>query len=460
MENEEKKIENPEEGKAPVQQDFPKTEAPLEQPEAIDGEEEKRKALEESLREQPADSIDGEYNGSGNNPSSAYFKPIHYINDGTISIDEEIENLRAGYVKKRNPGKIFHVVSLILILICFGLFIVFTRWKGAKPWARWITFGLMVAVLIVCFVLSFYFNKKNTRTTSNYRVDFVNTVNGYTLSNLHLDDAKIAPEAKIEDKEVIEAHYFRTITSIQSRAVVRAKRNQYSFTCSEVAVVIPQAAIEDCNKVPLDYLNRDGTPYIEDTANSGTTTVFGTQEISSSVTRIDTEIANQLSGSGNVKAREKDEKKAKKNEQKYTTTGFFGRFFAYGATVASEESRIISFRGDRKFTVLPSYLTGFEARKVPGLKKNIIVYVANPLKSSKFFTKENVELLNTRPIGITVQSAFLSLNSYGRKAGFNLSDEARQCPQKRIETLGCFDSYQNAINIAFKFFDSVQSTKE
>ena len=46
MENEEKKIENPEEGKAPVQQDFPKTEAPLEQPEAIDGEEEKQKALE------------------------------------------------------------------------------------------------------------------------------------------------------------------------------------------------------------------------------------------------------------------------------------------------------------------------------------------------------------------------------------------------------------------------------
>ena len=44
MENEEKKIENPEEGKAPVQQDFPKTEAPLEQPEAIDGEEEKQKA--------------------------------------------------------------------------------------------------------------------------------------------------------------------------------------------------------------------------------------------------------------------------------------------------------------------------------------------------------------------------------------------------------------------------------
>ena len=121
---------------------------------------------------------------------------------------------------------------------------------------------------------------------------------------------------------------------------------------------------------------------------------------------------------------------------------------------------IISFRCDLKFTVLPSYLTGFEARKVPGLKKNIIVYVANPLKSSKFFTKENVELLNTRPIGITVQSAFLSLNSYGRKAGFNLSDEARQCPQKRIETLGCFDSYQNAIDIAVKFFDSVHSTKE
>ena len=136
----------------------------------------------------------------------------------------------------------------------------------------------------------------------------MNTVNGYTLSNLHLDDAKIAPEAKIEDKEVIEAHYFRTITSIQSRAVVRAKRNQYSFTCSEVAVVIPQAAIEDCNKVPLDYLNRDGTPYIEDTANSGTTTVFGTQEISSSVTRIDTEIADK----------KKAKKKAKVTTKKST----------------------------------------------------------------------------------------------------------------------------------------------
>ena len=441
------------------QSDFPKTEAPLEQPEAQEGEDELQKSIKEA--NQQADSIEGEYNGSENNTlSSAYFKPIHYINDGTISIDQEIENLRQGFVKKRNPGKIFHIISLAVILVCFGAFIGLTRWKNAPTWALWSVFGVMVAVLVVTFALSYYFRKQETKVTSNYRVDFVNTVNGYTLSNLHLDNAKIAPEAKIEDKEIIEAHYFRTITSIQSRAVVVATRNQFSFSCAEVAVVIPTRSIEDANKVPVDYLNRDGTPYIENTVDAGTTTLFGTQEISSSVTRIDATIADQISGNANVKNREKDQKKAKKNEKKNTNTGFFGRYFSYGATVPSDESRIISFRGDKQFTFLPTYLNGFEARKVPGLKKNILVYVVSPVKSAKFFTKENIDILNSMPVGITVQSCFLSLNSYGRKAGFNLSDDVRQCPQKQIETLGCFDTYQHAIDTAFAFFDAIAANKD
>lgn len=475
MENEEKKIDTAEEIKADSKAaeetkeekakaaeapaDFPKTEAPVEQPEAEEGEEEKQKAVEESYKEQ-ADSIEGEYNGRDVKPDSAYFKPIHYINDGTISIDDEIENLRAGFRKKRKPGRVFHIVSLVLILVLFGCFLVVSLLKNAPSWARWTVFGVLAAVLITTFVLSFYFNKRNTKTTSNYRVDFVNTVNGYTLSDLHLDDATIAPDAKIEDKEIIEAHYFRTISAIQSRAVVRATRNQYAFHCAEVAVVVPQRSIDDANKTPIDYLNRDGTPYIEDQTNTGTTTRLGTQEISSSVTRIDTEIANQVNGIDSDKSRAKDEKKAKRSEQKFTTTGFFGRFFSYGACVSSDESRIIAFMGERKFTILPTYLTGFEARKVPGLKKNIIVYVANPLKSAKFFTKETIDILNNRPIGTIVQSSFLSLNSYGRKAGFNLSDEVRQCPQKRIESLGCFDTYQKAVNEAFRFFDAAVERKD
>ena len=462
MENEEKKIEETglsEDGKeASAKDGFSKPEAPLEQPEAQEGEEERQKAVKESYKEQ-ADSIEGEYNGTEKRTDAAYFKPIHYINDGTISIDKEIENLRSSYRKKRSPGKTFNIASLIIVIVCFGAFIATSRIKNVPGFVRWTTFALRVVVLVATFALSFYFNKKGTKITGNYRVDFVNTVNGYTLSNLHLDNALIAPDAKIEDKEIIEAHYFRTITSIQSRAVVRASRNEYNFTCAEVAIVIPQRSIEDANKAPIDYLNRDGTPYIDESGTNGTTTMFGTQERSSSVTRIDTEIADQLSGKENAKNRAKDEKKAKKGEQKFTTTGFFGRFFSYGATLSSEESRIIAFMGDKKFTVLPTYLTGFEARKVPGLKKTIIVYVASPVKSAKFFTEENVGILNSMPIGTVVESCFLSLNSYGRKAGFNLCDDIRQCPQKRIESLGCFDTYQKAVETAFKFFDAATERK-
>lgn len=436
---------------------------------------EEKKAEEETpLVDTPADhednkpdSIGGEYNGKkGANDTidQSYFKPIKYVNDSTRTIDEDIELTRKTYMAKIGKSKTWDIVSIVLMVVSFVAVIIvsFTIKDESLNWVIWTVIGIAVAVIIGSFVLASVFNKKNSKVAEEYLGVYEDMVNGYTLTGLDVTDPVLCSNAKISDEEIIQAHYFRTINSIQSRALVEGKRKDLEFQVAEVAVVIPPKDFDEVNAKPTELVNLDDTAYVPSPVPGATVT--STQELpDKDMTMIDLDLNGEVNGNDKeAKKRQKDkEKAAQKNAAPHkTSSGLFGRIFSWKMCVSSEEAFIISYMGDKQFTVLPDFLTGFEAVHVPGLRTNIVVYCVNPTEAAKFFDEEGVKILNSITVSMTVQSAFISINSYGSKLALTLSDDIMSLPLKTSPHVGTFDEFKTSVHQMFAYADYVDSKKD
>lgn len=410
---------------------------------------------EETKEEAKLDDVSGTYTPQEQTVNNAYFNPIRYFHDGSFTIDEEMEDGRKKFAKKISKSKIIDFVSVGLMVVAFAgvLLVTFLNKNESTKWVTWLVLGIALAIIIFSFILTSVFNKKNSKITKEYLNEYEDRLNGYVLSDLKVVNPTMCVDAKINDQDIIQAHYFHTINSIQSRAIVEGKRNGRHFSLGEVAVVIPPISIQKANQKPEDLVNLDGTTYVPEALEQTST---GTEEIASKdMTLIDCEIANPKE----MKKRQKDMEKARENKQTETATGLFGKFYSYDMSVHSEESFIICFMGNSDVTLLPSNLTGFKAVKVPSLRSNIVVYAIDPILAAKFFDEEGVKILNGITPNEFVQSLFISVNSYGSKVGMNLSDDIMQLPVKPFQHLGAFEAYKKATDEAFRFIDYVESKK-
>lgn len=415
-----------------------------------------KKMNEAQEEERKADDVSGTYNGTSQTLDNTYFNRIRYFNDGTITIDDDMESNRLKFKKKLQKGKIIDFAAIGLIIIAFVgviLNMLLNRGEGAIAWLNYLVIGLALGIMILAFILTTIFNKKTSKITKAYLNDYEDMLNGYVISDLNVNDASLCVDAKVNDQDIIQAHYFHTISKIESRAVVEGKRYGKRFALAEVAVVIPPVSITKANKKPEDLVNFDGSVYVPAPIEN---TATGTEEISAAdMTMVDMSLVNEANNQAQSKKREKDQQKALMNKQTDTATGLFGKIYSYDAAISSDEAMIICFTGTSDVTVLPDNLTGFKAIKVPGLKSSIVVYGVNPKEVEKFFDEKGLEILNSITMNQTVQYTFISINSYGSKVGMTLSDEIMQLPIKETNHFGCYDVYKDATNKAFSFIDHV-----
>lgn len=409
---------------------------------------------EASEKSQEVDSVEGEYNGNQNlEELKSYFRPINYVKTSSSSIDDEVETVRKGFSAKWSRNKVFNIVSVVIMLLCFiaVLLVAFLIEDESLAWVTWTVIGIAIVLIIVCFILNSVLSKKTNRYAEKYLDQYEDTINGYTLSDLNLEDATICTQGQLDDQLVIQSHCFTNISSISSRGIVLAKRNGYEYSSGEVAVIVPTISIEDANKFPIEYVDLEDNHIIPD--ENEPTIDTSTQELDTTgITMIDVELADEAQG--------KKKRRSSQNSQPTgTNTGLYGRFYSYESKVSHKESFIIAITGSKAHTYIPDYLTGFTPVKVPGLKHNIIVFAADITKSAKFFDEEGVKLLNNIPVNTVVYSHFLSVNSYGMKAGMNLSDDIMELPLNRIEHLGSYDLLKSATEAVFAYFDYVDSKK-
>ena len=415
------------------------------------------KPLEEVVESKP-DDIKGEYSG-GSEHQDYNFKDIIYAKDSGHTIDEDIDSVRKKFFKKINTANIVNGVSMGLMIAAFVATILVVFLVQDTQWVVWMTFGITVAIMIAGFVLASIFNKKNKTVSLEYLSAFQNTLDGFIFASLDVTDGKLATEAKIEDQSIIQAHYFKTINSIGSRAVAIGQRKGRDFLTAEVSVLIPPRSFDECNKKPEVLYNFDKSVHTFDDTNTFTTT---TELPSNDNTLLDIDLSSEANNSNLEEKKKKDESKVNKknNVSNITEIGLFGRYYSYDYKVESEDSFIIVLCGDKKHTVLPDFVDNYTPVFIPGLKKEYIVYAISPERISKYLDLEACKILNQLNTNYIVQSLFISVNSYGVKIGMNLSDDIMELPLKRIERLGSFDIYADASKVVFDFVDHVISCDE
>ena len=402
------------------------------------------------------DEIDGEINLLNKVTEMTYFHPIKYVYDGLSNIDDDIKNIRLKSAKKLKKNKILSIVATVVMLVSLasGLAVAFTVGQKAS-WISILVIGIVFAIVIGCFVLTSVCNKKDSKTIHEFLSEYEDALDGYILYGLDVEDAKMCPDAKVDETNFIQAHCYRTISSIDSRSVVVGKRHGYEIQIAEMAVVVPPLPLSKANELPSDFINLDGTPYIPQEIGN---TLTGTTELQSQdMTVVDLKLSDEANNTDVSNQKKIDtEKCMKENAGATNHYGLFGRFCSYELAVSSEESMIIYIMGDKKYNMLPNYLTGFKAVKVPGLASRVVVFLANVSLSAKFFDEKTVELLNSLVPNQVFQSGFISINSYGTRIGFNLSDELMNIPVKKRQVPGTLESYKEINDKTFQLIDHLE----
>ena len=405
-----------------------------------------------------ADELDGEINLQNKVTEQSYFKPLNYVYDGFANIDDEVENVRKGYLAKIKKSKIFNFVAIAVMLVAFlGVILVFFFNKNKElAWVTYTVLGVAAVLIIGSFILTSHFAKKDNKHIQQYLADYEDTLGGYLLYKMDVKNPALCPDAKVDETSFIQAHCYRTISSIDSRSVLECERHGYRLVIAEMAAIVPPVSLAKANELPHDYVNMDGTPYIP--SNDLDETMTGTTELQDKdMTVVDIELADEANATKNTEKKNKDvEKNNAKNAQKTNRYGLFGRFYSYSFTILSEESFILYFMGDKAFTNLPDYLTGFKAVKVPGLRSNIVCFAADPVKSQRFLDEEGVKLLNAIVPNQIVQSLFLSANSFGTKIGVNLSDDIMNVPVRTRQVPGSLEAYKEVNDRIFDFVDYME----
>lgn len=401
--------------------------------------------------EKAPDAIDGEYHPGEDDgkDADAFFKPVAYRFDGTHTIDEDLDSSRKAYVKKTSFSRIFNYVSMAIVLVAFVaiLLVAFLVKDESLQWVNWVVIAVCLVAVIGSFVGSMILNKSASKVNIQYLGEYQDKMAGYLARNLDVENPLFSVEAMVQKTDVIQSHYFKTIMDIRSRCVLRGQRKGKDFETGECYVLIPEISIEAANKKPEHFVNLDGTAFVP----SDTAGATSTQEIpSNDMTLVDYDLSDQL-----LKNRKNKAGKAAPKETT-TRTGLFGRFYSYALRLDPEQSFILCFAGERANTVLPDYVDSFSPVHVPGLRRDIVVYLANPAASAPFFDEEGVSLLNDIHVDTTVYSLFITGNSYGVRVGMNLSDDIMELPMRNPVHVGAVDDFVEISKKAFAFIDSVE----
>lgn len=418
--------------------------------------EEEKKAEESGVvdlseTEKQADSLEGEYHPKETETKDILFHPIEYVDDTTHTIDEELEKVRKTYSKKISLSGIVNIVSMVVMVLGLVsvILVSFLNKDESKAWLTWLVFGIAMALIIASFVFTTILSKKGRKTNIEYLGKYHETLAGFLAKKVEIENPVFSVEATLPNEAVIQAHYFKTIMDTRSRCVLEGKRHGHDLLTGELYVLIPEIGLDKAIERPAKNYTLDGTEYKPEEE-----TMTSTQELpSNDMTLVDHDLAEEVHGL----KKEKKVKKVNPQEEK-TRTGFFGRFYSYRLRIDSKESFLLCYVGKRGECVLPDYVDSFVSCHIPGLRKDIVCYLADPASSAKFFTPENVALLNDIRLDSTVQSLFLSVNSYGAKFGMNLSDDVMELPLKYPVHQGAADDFIDTSKKVFSFLDEIEKT--
>ena len=134
-------------------------------------------------------------------------------------------------------------LQLIMTIVIFALFlaalVVMFIGKQNLTFLMYIFLGAAIVAFIINIVINSKFKKNTLNSIDTYVHNYFMILDSFIFADSSCQEVKIGPNANVEDSEIIEAHYFDTIISINSRNRVTASYEGIQFIVNDVAVRIP-----------------------------------------------------------------------------------------------------------------------------------------------------------------------------------------------------------------------------
>lgn len=163
----------------------------------------------------------------------------------TDEIYKELSDRQNKFMSEYNKGRRIQVIMTIIVFAFFlACLIVMFIGKKELNFLMYIFLGLAVVAFIASMVINSKFKKTSIDSIDSYVHSYFFILDCFTYSQSKAENVKCSPNAKVEDSEVIESHYFDTILSINSRNRVSGSLKGHLFATNDVAVRVPEAAAQ------------------------------------------------------------------------------------------------------------------------------------------------------------------------------------------------------------------------
>ena len=163
----------------------------------------------------------------------------------TDEIYKELSDRQTKFMSEYNKGRRIQVIMTIVVFAFFlACLIVMFIGKKELNFLMYIFLGLAVVAFIASMVINSKFKKSSIDSIDSYVHSYFFILDCFSYSENEASNVKCSPNAKVEDSEVIESHYFDTILSINSRNRVSGSFKGHLFATNDVAVRVPETSAQ------------------------------------------------------------------------------------------------------------------------------------------------------------------------------------------------------------------------
>ena len=173
---------------------------------------------------------------------SKYFVP-------TDEVYKELTDRQKKFMGEYNKGRRIQVIMTVIVFTFFlACLIVMFIGKKELNVLMYVFLGLAIVAFIASMIVNSKFKKTSIDSIDSYVHSYFFILDCFTYSNSEAKDVKCSPNAKVEDSEIIESHYFDTILSINSRNRVSGSIKGHLFATNDVAVRVPDVSLPNGKK--------------------------------------------------------------------------------------------------------------------------------------------------------------------------------------------------------------------
>ena len=386
---------------------------------------------------------DGFYNTAVSNQGAGAetYSPVVPPVEGVSYVDSvEVERIR--FFSHYRKMKIINycIVGVVMALIVAVIVLVLvsnTTGNGSTwgPYAIWPLFGLAIATFIVASVFSHFVKKGNNVLLNAYLDRWCDLMASWGYQGEEgVTDLEYCPDAKVQDADIINTHYWTVINAIDSRNRIVGRLDGVLFSDTEVIVECPPYSTFAVEIESAKYKDVS-SPAAEEVADSSE------QDPSFWYSRA-------YDGEGQTAPDTTEDRRDP--HARAANIGGFGKFLSFDIRAQRGEGLIVTRTVSDSYPPTDIRGLSFNQDAASLLGEDFTVWSSSEEFARKVLTSEVVEILQGLENDGILMDWFMSFNSNELSFLLNFADEVMELPFRTMPSEQTLLRYPLAVKRCLK----------